>query len=112
MEDKTTLTDITSRLDELTVLLEKQLDCIRKSEFSSFEQLTSQTELLIESVCQRRGSLQKTEHKQKLARIQRLYNTIILAIRSQTEELSQRLKHLRKGRETLSRYQGFNEKSA
>ena len=112
MDNKTNKPEITSQLDKLISLLERQLDCVRKSELGSFEKITSQAESLIESIHKDRGKVQGLEHKKKIAKIQKLYNTIILSLRSQTQELSDRLKHVRKGRETLSKYQSFTEKSA
>jgi len=111
MKTKIAQTDITSQLDRLIDLLEKQLDCVRKSRLDSFEKLSSQTESLIESLNRRQHLLKASKHSRKLAKIRELYDMVSLATTSQTQDLSNRLEHIRQGRKTLSKYQDFAEKS-
>jgi stress response protein SCP2 len=105
MKTKTAKTDITIQLDRLIFLLKEQLFALKKSDFGYFEKLTIQTDSIIGELNTKKIFPKKLQYRQKLQKAEELYNTIRLAVKSQSQQLSEQLKHVHNGRNTLTKYQ-------
>lgn len=90
-------------LDALQTLLEKQMRLVRKGNIRDIELLSEQASLLVEKIA-RTGVLELDEFKNRRRQLQKLYDSLCLAITAQKTETSEKLSRVRKGKRTLSAY--------
>lgn len=98
------ISKFSSQLTQLQNLLEKQIELARQgANFTEIETLSSQADSLSEKIVHA-GILELPEFKNQREHLQKLYNTLCLAIIAQKTETSKTLTRLRKGRKMLSVY--------
>ncbi len=90
-------------LDELQSLLEKQMKLAQQGNISGVEVLSKQANSLVGKIAQT-GVLELREFKKRRERLQKLYDSLLLAITAQRAEAAGELNRVRKGRKTIETY--------
>jgi hypothetical protein len=93
-------------LDELQILLEKQVGMARQGNIRDAEVLCKQAGPLSEKIAQT-GILDPAEpefNEERREQLQKLYDELCLAITDQKEEVSKELSRVRKGKKTIQTY--------
>ena len=93
-------------LDELQVLLEKQIDFARQGNIREIEVLSKQADSLV-------GKISQTDildpanpafNKVRREQLRKLYEKLCLAITAQKADASEKLSQVRKGKKTIKTY--------
>jgi hypothetical protein len=95
-------------LDELQVLLEKQVDLARQGNIREFEVLSKQADTLVGKIAQT-GTLDQAEafcDGGRREQLQRLYEDLCLAIAAQKAGVCENISQVRKGKRTIQAYRG------
>jgi len=90
-------------LDDLLILLERQIELARQGNVSDVEALSRQADSLVEKIA-RTGILERAEFKNRRERLQKLCNSLCLAITAQKADTAERLSRVRKGRKIVKTY--------
>jgi len=90
-------------LDSLRSLLEKQIELIQQGNISQVEALGSQANSLVEEIAQS-GILQRAEFEDRRKQLQKLFDSLRLALAAQKADTAERLSRLRKGKRLLGVY--------
>jgi len=93
----------THLLDDLQSLLEKQIKLAQQGNISSVEVLSKQANSLVRKIAQT-GILELREFKKRRERLQKLYDSLLLAITAQSAEVAGELSRVRKGRKAVGTY--------
>ncbi|MHC4643712.1 MAG: hypothetical protein ACYS32_18880 [Planctomycetota bacterium] len=98
-------------LDELQVLLKKQIDLARQGNIRGFEVLSKQADSLVGKIAQT-GILSSAnaafdgQRREQLERLRKLYEKLCLAITAQKADVSEKINQVRKGKRTMQAYSG------
>ena len=92
-------------LDELQSLLEKQIELAHKGNISGVEVLSKQASSLVGEIAES-GILELREFKKRRERLQKLYDSLLLAIAAQGADISEKLSRVRRGKKTIVAYRG------
>ena len=92
-----------SELDRLQTLLERQIEMAQQGNISKVEVLSKQASYLVEKISQA-GILELAEFKNRREQLQKLYNSLCLAVMAQRAETGEKLKRVRKGKKTVTAY--------
>ncbi len=92
-------------LNELSTLLEKQIDLIRHDNITGLEELADLTEQLTLKI-KEAGLLDKSEYEQQKNYLSKLYQELNLLLSTQKEATAMHLKLINKGIKTLTMYKG------
>jgi len=92
-------------LDDLQVLLEKQIGLAKADNISKVEVLGEQAGFLVEKITQT-GILELPEFENRREQLQKLYDGLCLAIAAQKHETIEKLSQVRKGKKTIAAYRG------
>lgn len=92
-------------LDELQSLLEEQIKLARRGNPASrrIEVLSKQADSLVGRIVQS-GILESAEFKNRREQLQKLYDTLRLAITAQKADTGKKLSRVHKGRKTIKTY--------
>ena len=93
-------------LDELQVLLKKQIDLARQGNIREFEVLSKQADSLVGKISQT-GILDPADpasNKVRREQLQKLYEKLCLAVTAQKADASEKLRQVRKGKRTIQTY--------
>jgi hypothetical protein len=90
-------------LDDLQVLLEKQIELARENNVSSVEVLSRQADSLVEEITQT-GILKLPEFRNRREHLRKLYDSLCLAVTAQRADVSEKLSRVRKGKKTVEIY--------
>jgi hypothetical protein len=90
-------------LDELQVLLQKQIELIRRSDFSGFEALTEQTGSIVEKIA-KKGAFERSEFNEQRERLAKLYKKLIIIVAAQKGQVARQLRRINEGKKTLGAY--------
>ena len=90
-------------LDELQSLLEKQIKLAQQGNISGVEVLSKQANSLVGKIAQT-GILELREFKKRRERLQKLYDSLLLAITAHRAEAAGELNRVRKGKKTVEAY--------
>ena len=90
-------------LDDLQVLLEKQIGLAKAGNLSKFEVLGEQAGFLVEKIAQT-GILELPEFENRRGQLQKLYDGLCLAITAQRADVSEKLSRIHKGKKTIQTY--------
>ena len=90
-------------LDDLQSLLEKQIELAQQGNISGVEILSKQASSLVVEIAQT-GILELREFKKRRERLQKLYDSLLLAITAQGAETTEELSRVRKGKKTIETY--------
>lgn len=90
-------------LDDLQVLLEKQIELARENNVSSVEVLSRQADSLVEEITQT-GILKLPEFRNRREHLRKLYDALCLAVTAQRADVSEKLSRVRKGKKTVEIY--------
>jgi len=90
-------------LDELQSLLEKQIKLAQQGNISGVEVLSKQASSLVGKIAQT-GILELRELKKRRERLQKLYDSLLLAITAQRAEVAGEISRVRKGKKTIEAY--------
>lgn len=90
-------------LDDLQILLERQIELARQGNVGDVEALSRQADSLVEKIA-RTGILERAEFKNRRERLQKLCNSLCLAITAQQADTAERLRRVRKGKKTIQIY--------
>ena len=93
----------THLLDGLQSLLEKQIELAQQGNISGVEVLSKQAHSLVRKIAQTR-ILELREFKNRREQLQKLYDSLLLAITAQRAEAAGELNRVRKGRKTIETY--------
>ncbi len=93
----------THLLDDLQSLLEKQIELAQQGNISGVEVLSKQANSLVRKIAQTR-ILELREFKNRREQLQKLYDSLLLAITAQRAEAAGELNRVRKGRKTIETY--------
>lgn len=96
-------TELSSRLDELQSLLERQIELARQGSISEVEALSVQAESLVGKLAQFE-ILESAEFKNQRGRLEKLYEDLRLAITVQKTDAFAELRRVRKGRKAVEAY--------
>ena len=92
-------------LDDLQSLLEEQTKLTRQGKIGDVELLGEQISSVVERIAET-GILELPKFKNRRAQLHRLYADLRLAITAQQADITQRLRHVRKGKRTIRTYRG------
>lgn len=90
-------------LDELHILLEKQIELVRKSDLRSFEALTEQAGSIVDEIVGTKA-FEHTEFNEQRERIAKLYRELILMVEAQKYHINKRMRRINEGRKMLGAY--------
>lgn len=90
-------------LDELQELLEKQIELVRLGNIGDIELLGKQASCLVGKITQA-GILELAEFENRQEQLQKLYETLCLAITTQKADTAEKLNRIRKGKKTIKTY--------
>lgn len=93
----------THLLDDLQSLLEKQMELAQQDNISGVEVLSKQASSLVVEIAQT-GILELREFKNRREQLQKLYDSLLLAITAQRADISEKLSRVRKGKKTIGIY--------
>jgi len=93
----------THLLDDLQSLLEKQIKLAQQGNISGVEVLSKQANSLVGKIAQT-GILELREFKKRRERLQKLYDSLLLAITAHRAEAAGELNRVRKGKKTVEAY--------
>jgi len=93
----------THLLDDLQSLLEKQIKLAQQGNISGVEVLSKQANSLVGKIAQT-GILELREFKKRRERLQKLYDSLLLAITAHRADISEKLNRVRKGKKTIKTY--------
>lgn len=93
----------THLLDGLQSLLEKQIELAQQGNISGVEVLSKQANSLVGKIAQT-GILELREFKKRRERLQKLYDSLLLAITAHRAEAAGELNRVRKGKKTVEAY--------
>ncbi|MHC4616157.1 MAG: hypothetical protein ACYTEQ_00230 [Planctomycetota bacterium] len=93
----------TQLLDELRLLLERQVELARKGKISSVETLGKQADSLVSRIAET-GILELPEFRDRRKQLQTLYDSLCMAVTAQRDDVSEKLRRIRKGRKTITTY--------
>lgn len=100
--------DRISLLDELQVLLERQIDLARQGKLGEFEALSKQADALVGKIVQT-GTLDPAEvfcDGVRREQLKRLYEDLCLTITAQKAGVGENISQVRKGKRTIQAYRG------
>ena len=97
------ISGLSSVLDDLQSLLEKQIELARQGNIRDVEALSKQTSSLVVKI-RERGILELAEFKNRREQLQKLYEALYLAITAQKAGTFEELKQVRKGKRTIKAY--------
>ena len=92
-----------SKLNDLQNLLEKQTRLLKSGNISGIESLAEQANSLIDQIT-RAGLLETAEFAEHRKKLKRLYADLNIAVATEKDDVSEKIKHLRKGRKTIKYY--------
>jgi hypothetical protein len=95
-------------LDELQVLLERQIELARQGRLGEFEALSRQADALVGKIIQT-GTLDPSEAFCDVGRrkqLKRLYEDLCLTITAQKAGVCENISQVRKGKRTIQAYRG------
>ena len=97
----------TSMLDELQSLLQQQLELAHQGNSAGerIDLLGRQADCLVEKITQA-GILERPEFESRRKRLKQLYENLCLAITVQKAETTEKLCHVRRGRNIIETYRG------
>ena len=87
-------------LDELQILLEKQIEFARQGNINEIEVLSKQASSLVGKIA-RSGVLESSEYKSQHEQLRKLYQDLCLALTTQQVETAEELSRVRKGKKTI-----------
>ena len=90
-------------LDDLQSLLEKQTKLAQQGKIGDVELLSEQASSVVERIA-RTGILELPEFKNRRGQLQKLYEDLYLTITAQQAEITEKLRHVRKGKKTIGIY--------
>ena len=90
-------------LDDLGILLERQINFAHQGNLSGVELLSIQTESLVEEI-ERLGILKSEEFKEEYAGLSELYQELCLTLTLDKEETLRELGGVRKAKKTVQAY--------
>ncbi len=93
----------TDLLDDLQSLLEKQMELARQGNIRGVVVLSKQANSLVRKIAQTR-ILELREFKNRREQLQKLYDSLLLAITAQSAEAAGELSRVRKGKKTIGVY--------
>jgi homoserine dehydrogenase len=91
---------VSSSLDALQALLEKQIQLICKSDYRNFEVLTEQAASIVDELAGTKA-LEQTKFKEQCERLAKLYENIVAA---QKDHVGNQVRRIREGRKALGAY--------
>ena len=92
-------------LDELQILLEKQIELARQGNINEIEVLSKQASSLVRKIA-RSGVLESSEYKSQREQLRKLYYDLCLVLTAQQAETTKELSRVRKGKKTIAAYRG------
>jgi len=98
-------------LDELQILLEKQIESLKQDNIKDVEALSEQADSLVDRIAQT-GILNSAnaecdrQRREQLERLRKLYEKLCLAVTAHKADVSEKLSRVRKGKKTLQAYRG------
>lgn len=90
-------------LDNLQILLQKQIRLAQEGDTSGIEVLAKQADILAQKIAET-GILELPEFGNRRQQLQKLYDSLCLAITAQRAGISKKLSRIRKGKKTLETY--------
>lgn len=90
-------------LKDLQSLLEEQTKLARQGKIGDVELLSKKASSVVERLAET-GILGLPEFENRRGQLQKLYTELCLAITAQQADVSQRLSHVRKGKQTIRAY--------
>ena len=90
-------------LDDLQVLLEKQIDFANKGNLDGVERVGSQTRLLVEKLSPT-GVLKKPGFEKRRQKVEELYKRLFLMVNVQKNQVGGQLQRVTEGKKTLRAY--------
>ena len=90
-------------LDDLQSLLEKQTKLAQQGKIGDVELLSEQASSVVERIA-RTGILELPKFKNRRGQLQKLYEELCLTITAQEAEITEKLRHVRKGKKTIRTY--------
>lgn len=90
-------------LDDLQILLEKQIKLAHRGNISGIGFLSKQADSLVRKIA-RTGILELAEFEIRRERLQKLYEELCLTLTAQRAETGEKLSRIRKGKRTIEAY--------
>ncbi len=93
-------------LDELQVLLEKQIEMARQGNIREVEVLSEQAGSVVEKIAQTQilDPADSIFNRKRREQLQKLYEDLCLTITDQKTDVSEKLSQVRKGKKTIQTY--------
>ena len=90
-------------LDELQILLERQIEFARQGNINEIGILSKQASSLVGKIA-RLGVLESSEFKSQRKQLRKLYQDLCLALTAHQAETAEELSRVRKGKKTIATY--------
>ncbi len=103
MSNDKQISELSSKLDELQSLVERQIELTRQGSISEVEALSEQADSLAGKLVQS-GILESGEFRNRRERLQKLYEDLRLAVTVQKADAFAELRRVRKGRKAVEAY--------
>jgi hypothetical protein len=92
-----------NQLDQLQVLLEKQIKMVKNSDFNAVEILAAQADSLVSEIAQTQPS-QQSQWKEKYGDLIQLYQKLELMIETEKDTVNKQLLKVGSGKKTVRAY--------
>jgi len=99
------LDDCESLLNDLLLLLHKQIELAQQGRITAVEALCEKAQLLVREIAHAR-ILDMPGFNQHRKHLKKLYEQLALALSAHKAQAEQELSHIRKGRKTIATYRG------
>jgi len=90
-------------LDDLQALLERQTKLAQQGKIGDVELLSKEASSVVERLAET-GILELPEFKNRRGQLQKLYEELCLTITGQQADITEKLRHVRKGKKTIRTY--------
>jgi hypothetical protein len=90
-------------IDDLRILLEKQIESANQGSIKDVEAMASQASLLVKAITEK-GIFENPEFQNRRQQLQKLYEDLCLAIATQKAETAQNINLLHKGKKAAKAY--------
>ena len=97
------LDDCESLLNDLILLLHKQIELARRGRITAVEALCEKAQLLVREIAHA-GILDMPGFDQHRKHLKKLYEQLALALSTHKAQAAQELSHIRKGKKTIATY--------
>lgn len=95
--------EVSTALDDLEGLLEKQIEMVRRSDFRGVEKLAERADSIVREIAGT-GVFERAKFSKQRERLTQLYRQLTLMVAAEKGQVGRRLRRVREGRKVLEAY--------